>query len=471
MKAEGKLVSFVRATRFEEIPSAVLATVKNQLLAVLGTTIAGGTAEGCENAVQFYRALGGKEEATVLVHGGKIPAHNAAYVNGIMARALDFCDSIAPGPHPGSAVIPAALAAAELAGGCSGRDFITALTVGTEVAARLNLSETQYDGFDPTGICVPFGATAAASKILGLGQKELWNALALALNCCGGSFQSHVDGSLGVRFVQGRVAQEGVLSARLATIGITGPQNFLDGVYGYSHLYGRDSMTGEKATSDLGSRYELTKLVFKKFPSCALTSGSTDLMLKLVKEEDLSVDDVGRIDITVPPYTHKLVGHPFEIGDNPKVNAQFSIQYCVANALLRRTVKLAHFEEDHIKDPRIAALTRRINVIADKSLEARGHTPLDMRVLTRSGKEYLRKADVAPGFPGNSLTKEDHEQRFWDCISFAGRPIPVEQAKRIISLVDGIEAVQDIRNLIPLLVASSSAQADKGNELKSERTL
>jgi hypothetical protein len=71
-----------------------------------------------------------------------------------MARALDFCDSMAPGPHPGSAVIPAALAAAELAGACSGRDFISAVAVGTEVASRLNLSEAAYNGFDPTGICV-----------------------------------------------------------------------------------------------------------------------------------------------------------------------------------------------------------------------------------------------------------------------------------------------------------------------------
>jgi 2-methylcitrate dehydratase PrpD len=253
--------------------------------------------------------------------------------------------------------------------------------------------------------------------------------------------------------VQGRVAQEGVLSARLASSGITGPQNFLDGVYGYSHLYGRDRITGERATSNLGSRYELMKLVFKKFPSCALTSGSTDVMLKLIAEEDLSADDIERIDITVPPYTHKLVGHTFEIGDNPKVNAQFSIPYCVANALLRRNVKLAHFEEDHVKDPRIAVLTKRINVMADKGLEARGHTPLDMRVLTRSGKEYLKKMDIAPGFPGNALTKEEHEQRFWDCISFAGKPVGREQAERIATLVDGIQTVEDIRVLIPLMMA------------------
>ena len=452
MKAEEKLVNFVHDTRFGDIPPAALKTVKHQVLAVIGTTIAGATADGCAAAIQLYKELGGEEEATILVHGGRIPAHGAAFVNGVMARALDFCDSIAPGPHPGSAVIPAALAASELKGGCSGQDFLTAVAIGTEVAARLNLSEAAYDGFDPTGICVPFGAAAAAARILGLNQKEIWNALALAFNDCGGSFQSHIDGSLGVRFVQGRVAQSGVMSARLASKGITGPRNFLDGVYGYYHLYGKDTATGETALSGLGSGYHLLGLVFKRYPSCALTAGSTEVILRLMGEEGLHADGIERIDITVPPYTYKLVGHPFEIGDNPKVNAQFSIQYCVANALLRKSSKLFHFEEDSIKDPRIAALTKRINIIEDRALEARGHTPLDMRVVTRSGKEYFRTLDVAPGFPGNELSQGDHEERFWDCIEFAGQRIARESAEKIVSLVNGIEALEDIRTMISLLL-------------------
>jgi 2-methylcitrate dehydratase PrpD len=149
------------------------------------------------------------------------------------------------------------------------------------------------------------------------------------------------------------------------------------------------------------------------------------------------------------------VGHPFEIGDNPKVNAQFSIQYCVANALLRKSSKLSHFEDKYIRDPGIATLTKRINVISDKSLEARGHTPVDMSVLTRSGKQYLRKVDIAPGFPGNELTPEDHEQRFWDCIDFAEQRIARESAERIVSLVNGIETLEDMRVLIPLLISNT----------------
>ena len=453
MKAEEKLVAFVHDTRFEDIPPVPLETVKNQILAIMGTTVAGASADGCETAVRLYKELGGKEEATIVVHGGRVPAHDAAFVNGVMARALDFCDSMAPGPHPGAAVIPAALAAAELKGGCSGRDFVTAVTVGTEVAARLNLSEAAYDGFDPTGICVPFGATAAAARILGLNQKEIWNALAMAFNNCGGSFQSHIDGSLGVRFVQGRVAQSAVLSARLAAKGITGPKNFLDGVYGYFHLYGKNLSRGEEALSDLGIGFDLTKLVFKKYPSCALTAGSTEVMLKLIGETDIAPFDIERIEIRVPPYTHKLVGHIFEVGDNPKVNAQFSIQYCVANVLLRRSSKLIHFEADCVADPAILELTRKIDVIPDETLEVRGHTPLDMKVVTRTGKEFLRKLDVAPGFPANPLTKEEHNTRFLDCVDFAGSHIDIDrqEAEKIVEVISTMEAIEDIRMLIPLI--------------------
>ena len=163
----------------------------------------------------------------------------AAQLNATMCRALDFCDAMAPGPHIGAALFPAALAAAELAGGCSGEEFLTALVAGAELSSRFNLSEAQYDGFDPTGIVVVFSAAAAASRILGLTTEQTLHALALAFNRCGGSFQSHVDGSLGVRIVQGWVAQAGVQCAQMAQRGITGPDNFLNGHYGFAHLYGR----------------------------------------------------------------------------------------------------------------------------------------------------------------------------------------------------------------------------------------
>jgi len=452
MKTEERLAEFVCSATFADLPTDALDLVKNQLLTVLGTTIAGASAEGCEPLVNLYRELGGKEEATILIHGGKVPAQSAALVNGVMARALDFCDALTPGAHIGSSVVPAALAAAELADGCSGEEFLTSLAVGTELGVRLNLTESTYDGFDPTGVCVVFSSTAAAARILGLSQDETLNALALAFNRSGASFQSNVDGSLAVRVIQGWVAETGVMCARFASRGITGPSNFLEGVYGYFHLFGRDRIDPAAVITDLGSRFELHKVLFKKYPSCGLTLGSTDVILGLVQEHDIDPAGIDHIEVTVPPYAYKLVGHPFQIGNNPKVNAQFSIAYCVANALLRKCSKLPHFEESAIRDPSVLELANKVRVIADPTLEARGHTPLDMRVVMLDGRVYERGIDIAPGFPGNPLSKEDHEQRLRDCVTFAKKPLQKNKIDEIVGTVGSLEKIKDARTLIPLML-------------------
>jgi 2-methylcitrate dehydratase PrpD len=147
-----------------------------------------------------------------------------------------------------------------------------------------------------------------------------------------------------VRTIQGWVSQNSLNCARLAQLGITGPKQFLEGVYGYLHLFGRDKITPDTIVRRLGESFEMESIVFKKYPSCGLTLASTDVILDLMREKHFETQDIERIEVHVPPYAHKLVGHRFQIGDNPRVNAQFSIQYCVANALLRKNSKLHHFE-------------------------------------------------------------------------------------------------------------------------------
>ncbi|HME42273.1 MAG TPA: MmgE/PrpD family protein [Syntrophorhabdales bacterium] len=452
METEKKIVEYLCRATYKELSPGPLGVVKNQLLTVLGTTIAGSAAEGCKTLETIYKKLDGKEEATILIYGGKVPAHHAALVNGAMARALDFCDALAPGAHIGSAVVPSALAAAELAGGCTGQTFLTALTMGTELGIRLNLDESSYDGFDPTGVCVVFAATAVAAKVLGLNETETWNALALAFNRCGGSFQSNVDGSLAVRVIQGWVAETAITCARYAAHGITGPRNFLEGIYGYFHLFGRDKIDPEQITKGFGREYQLDKIVFKKYPSCGLTQACTAITLSLVGEHEIDPDEIDRIEVRVPPYAYKLVGHPFKIGSNPKVNAQFSIQYCVANALARKGSKLQHFEESSIRDPEIFKLAEKVTVIAEPRMEDRDHTSTDIWVYTTTGKEYAKKMEIAPGAPGNPLTQKEHEERFWDCIKFAEKPLDKEKVEKIIDAVEHLEAISDIRSIIPMLV-------------------
>jgi 2-methylcitrate dehydratase PrpD len=299
---------------------------------------------------------------------------------------------------------------------------------------------------------VVFAAAAAASRILGLDAGQTHNALALAFNRCGGSFQSHVDGSLGVRVVHGWVAEAGVACALMARRGITGPVNFLSGHYGYAHLYGRGTLDPRAVVAGLGREWKVRNVVFKKYPSCGVTQGVTELALGLVSDLDLQPGDVGAAQVRLPPYAHRLVGHPFQIGENPRVDAQFSAAYCVASAFLRRSSRLQHFAPAEVRDPAVAAMVDRITVIADPALDPRGHTAVDLQVRTADGKTHSRSLDIAPGFPGADLDDDQHLARFRDCLEYSPRPPSPARADQLLSALRELASAGDVRELVPLLI-------------------
>jgi len=457
MSAESAIVEYVCSTRYGDLSDAALATVVDMLRADIGTSVAGAYADGCREIVDYVRKLGGCAEATLLVHGGRVPAQSAALVNAVLSRALDYCDAIAPGAHIGSSTMPVALACAELRGGCDGREFLAALAVGTEVAARFNLTEAAYDGLDPTGICVPFGATAVACRLLELDHKQTMNALGIALNRCGGSFQSNIDGTLCVRLNQGWVAQDAVACARLAQAGITGPQNFVEGLYGYLHLYGNGNVGVDDIIDGLGDEDRLGEIVYKKYPSCGATQGPTDAITSVLREHNLDPGEIRSVTLTLPPYAFRLVGHEFSIGDNPTVDAQFSAQYCIANVLLRGESRIRHFEPEAVRDPAILPWIRKVSVRTDQALDRRGHTAMDLSVVTTDGRTFDYHLDVAPGFPGNPLSEADHIERFMRCVEYAGDRIDEKRAGTILDCVANIGASDDIRRLIALLAPGGAA--------------
>jgi 2-methylcitrate dehydratase PrpD len=404
------------------------------------------------------RVRAGRPEAHTFIYGDRLPAHAAAQFNGTLCRALDYCDAMAPGAHFGSSLTPTAFAVAELVGGCRGNEFLAALIVGCEVGTRLNLTESMYDGYDPTGVAVVFAATATAARILGLSASQTLNALGLALNRCGGSFQSNVDATLAVRVIQGWAAQAGVECAQLAQAGITGPPNFLSGIYGYCHLFGRDRLDPQTITSGLGDEWRLNSMVFKRYPSCGATQGMTALTLQLVHELNLRPEGVAEVEVRLNPYCHRLVGHPFEAGDNPRVSAQFSAQYCVANAIVRRSSTLHHFRPSETAAPDIRGLLGRVRCVGDEALDARGHSAVDVTVTTAEGRSHSRRLDIAPGFPGNDLTDEDHLTRFRECMAYAAYPLPAESVRTFLESVARLSSLPDARDLIrPLIVPTAAS--------------
>lgn len=452
MTAELQLAEFVTGLQPKEASPAARKTAGRVLMASAGAGVAAAREDGIAELRGLLRARGGRAEARTFVYGDSLPAIAAAQLNGTLCRALDFCDAMAPGPHFGSAVIPAASAAAELAGGCSGTEYLAALLIGCEVGARMNLTEAMYDGFDPTGVSAVFAATAAAARVLKLSTKQTLNALGLALNRCGGSFQSNIDATLAVRVIQGWVAQSGLECAQLALAGLTGPRNFLTGIYGYAHLFGRDRLEPQEIVSRLGDEWRMTSIVFKKFPSCGATQGMTELVLQMVHELDLSPESILRVEIRLNPYCHRLVGHAFEAGANPRVSAQFSAQYCVANAISRRAAKLAHFRPAEVSAPETQALTGRVACFADPALDARGHSSVDVTITTTRGTAHTRKLDISPGFPGNELSDADHLRRFDECMEYAPRPLPPASRRRFLEAAAELAVLADARRLIECLI-------------------
>lgn len=451
MQIEEKLARFACELQVGDVPASAQRVIRQMVMAVVGTGIAGAGEDGIAALRELLREAGGTPQATTLVFGDRLPAHAAAQFNGTMCRALDYCDAMAPGPHIGSALFPAALAAAELAGGCTGAEFMAALAAGAELSSRLNLSEAQYDGFDPTGIAVPFAAAATAARILKLTPQQALHALALVFNRCGGSFQSHVDGSLGVRFVQGWVAEAGMQCARLAQRGVTGPVNFLTGHYGYRHLYGRDTLDAEAIAANLGQEWRLHRMVFKKYPSCGVTQGLTELALALVAE-GLRAGDVRSAEVRLPPYAFKLVGKAFRPGVNPRVDAQFSATYCVANALVRRASTLQHFAPSEVFDSAVREMIDRVEVVAEPAMNARGHAAVDLDVTTNDGLIFKRALDTPPGFPGAELDDAQHLARFQDCLGYAPKRMATAQVDGLLDAIQGIARLSDVRSLVPMLV-------------------
>ncbi len=447
---ENRLVDFIHNSSLETFPDDLRQMVKWSILRSLGTAIAGAHEDGIAEIRQLTASRGEGGQATILVFGERASAESAAFINAVMCRALDFCDALLPGVHLTSSVLPAALAAAELRGGCGGGEFLTAMAAGLEVGARLNLTEQDFAGLDPTGFGAIFASTATAARILGLGEKQIAHALGLAFNRCGGSFQSNIDGSLAVRIIQGWVAETAINCAQLAKLGLTGPANFISGVYGYSKLFCKEEVDEERWVGGLGESFKLEDTLFKKHPGCGMTQGATELTLQFLRGRKLAADDFREVQITLPPHSYNLVGHEFKIGDNPTVDAQFNVAYCVANAIVNGGASLSHFKPEAVRSKDVAEMIHRIRIIRDEDLYQTGHSAVEITFQLGDGTSHHRSLTVPPGFPGNRLTEADQIDAFNQCLDYAADWYDGQKGARVMEWVDGIETCADVCDLARL---------------------
>lgn len=431
------------------IPPPVAAATRQFVLDTLAVAWAGADAPGGKAIHDVVAADGGTSDATVWAWGGKLPAASAAFVNGVSAAALDY-DSVyeAGSVHADVVVVPAAWAVAERTG-ASGAEFLAAVALGTDIACRIGKAAKKSSGWFYTSLAGVYGAAAACAKLLRLGPDAIADALGLALSNTGGTQQALLEKTVAKRLQSAFAARAGVFSAQLAAAGASAPRQALEGTYGYFRKY-EDCDPGV-ILADLGTRYENTRSAIKKYPSCTANHAPVETAIAIARELDLGPDDVTEVEVTLSPFSQRLVGGPFEPAANPQVAAQFSIQYSMASAFARRRLAIADIQGPAVLDPALGALAGRVKVVVDESNKGK-FAPASIAVATRRHGSIRRDAPHVPGTPEHPLSREELKAKVLDCVGWGPKPLGAAAAARLIERVENLHAVADMRKFFAGIV-------------------
>ena len=442
------------------LPFEVRQAVKANVLDTLACAVAGSNAPGVADVRELVESWGGAPQAAVWCGATRLPAHHAAWLNGMMAHARDYDDTHdAAVLHAGVSVVPAALAAAELRPEATGDDLISGIAAGLELICRLGVATTIGiidSGFIYSSLFGYFGATAAAARVLGFDAAQTVNALGIVYSQAAGTHQVTRDGALTKRMQPGFAAKAALVSVQLAQKGILGARNTFEGVDGLFRTYLRGSYNPEILRADLGRHFELMELSYKPYPCCRFNHTAIDAAFAARRQPGFDAARVRRIAVGVNHQAYEAVCTPPDIRRHPKtiVQAQFSIPFTVAAALIDGRVTLGHFTEDGIRRPDILALAEKVECAVDADIERDwGRAISPTRLLVDAGNATLEeRTDYPRGHPAFPMTAPDIAAKLEDCLTFSALDWPTGMSGLLRDSVGGLEQLSRARDLNDILV-------------------
>ena len=458
------LADFTAGLEYPQIPLHIRERAKMRVLDFLGVALAGSQIPSSRIMIEVVKELGGTKESSIVGERMKVSCTNAALANGTMAHASDYDDDHRSATmHPGSAVVPAALALAEREG-CEGPRLIEAVVAGYEVICRVGeafLGTQYHEGFHPTGACGVFGAAAAAAKILKLPPKEIIWAFGIAGTQASGLEEWKSDGTWIKRMHPGKAAQSGILAALLAKKGYTGPATIFEGKYGFLNAFSFErTYDARKITEGLGEVFIGHETAFKPYPCCRFLHQVIDGVLDMVKQNQLMPGDIKEVRVRTFKVGIDTLMKPEERRYRPKtiVDAQFSIPFVVGAAVVRRRISLSEFTEESIRDPEILEIASRVKGEEDpeytKGYPAKFPTSIEMEL--ESGTSLKCYVDIPSGDPEkreyveNPLRfNEEIVKKFLLLIS--GIPSFSRRGRKIVRSIQGLDEAGDVSKLMRLL--------------------
>jgi 2-methylcitrate dehydratase PrpD len=412
-----ELAAYLVALRLRDLPADTLRLLKLCVLDHFGCALGALETEAGRAAIRAAR-FGAGGSCTVIGSTSRAAPETAALVNGTLAHALIFDDLHRQAKlHPGVAVIPAALAAAEQVQ-ADGARFLTAIAAGYEAAARtgmaIGMAAHRARGWRATGTCGSFGAAVAAASVLGADASAMHDAIAFAAAQASGNWAFAQSGGMELYLAAGTAARNGVVAAALAQSGFHGAADPLEARDGGFFTLTSSEPRPELLTDRLGERLRLSDTCIKMYPTCHSTQTGIDAVLNLRARHGLTPGLIERIEVRAGEITRVQCGWPFEPG--PPSRMIFHMGYALAVALKRGKLLPADFEGESLSDPELARIARATEVIADPELTAvyEQRKPCDVSLILRDGRTLHERVDYCRGEPENPPTEQAVVAKFRD---------------------------------------------------------
>ena len=438
--------------RTGRLPEAVATRAAELLLDYLGVALGGAGEESTVVLRRGLAALATAGDATIIGTNERMAPPHAAIANGAAAHALEMDDTHLGGSiHLGASVFSAALAAAEIAP-ASGETLLRAAVAGYEVAARLAVAldpAAHYRrGFHPTGTCGAFGAAAAAGVVIGLDADALTSAFGIAGSQAAGSMEFLADGAWTKRLHPGWAACAGLHAAALARAGFRGPATIVDGRFGFLHAYGEGA---SRATLGRSDDYELMHTGVKPHACCRYAQGPIDAVLALRGEHAITPERVARIEVGIVNAGFAIVCEPLDAKRRPGsvVDAQFSLPFSLAVALIRGAASPAEFVPRNWDDPLVRRLMDRVEPVRDAALDAMFPRvwPCWVRITLDDGGRHEARITHPTGDPERFPSPPEQRAKF---AGLARRALAPDRIDALAAAATRIAGASDVRALLAL---------------------
>jgi 2-methylcitrate dehydratase PrpD len=455
MGATAVLSEFASRTTLADISAEAVAATKRHILDCAGVALAAAVEPAGRIVLELTREQGGAPQARVLGSNIRTSTPAAAWANGVLAHMLDYDDT--GFSHPTACILPAALAMAER-NNSSGAELVAAVCIGLEVFERLSSSgrghepELRHRGFHPTSLYGCPAAAAAAGSLARLNPAQMGVALGLAAANAGGLTQHFGTPGKGVH--AGNAARAGVTAVLLAEKDYTADPEGLEGPFGFfSAFHGHGNYDLGKVEGGLGPLGKLWSIVnpgltIKLYPCCGGNLRALDAAQSLIRENNIRIEDVERLEVDVHPALLDIVRfHKPTVGFQGK----FSLDYVLAAMLLDVRVDLDTFSDAYCNRPQVrAALEKiRINTHPEWGDNEETHRRSPVTIIMKDGRKFTRLVQKVKGNPANPITRDELVDKYRYC---AGRVLKGEALERSIAALEGLEKLGKASECVDALV-------------------